>query len=114
MNLENKYSTTVKSYVPLTEDEKDYTSKLSESGIPAYKIAEILGKDKRLFLLDYKREGTDVFNAYYKGILLAKSTTNSVILEAAKKGNITAKQQMEKIWSQQETEDMIQEIFNTE
>lgn len=114
MNLENSSSTIVKSYVPLTEEEAEQVRLLSASGTPAFRIAEILQKDKRLFLLDYKREGTDVFENYQTGLLEAKATVNAVTLVNAQKGNITAAQRMDKIWEEQKLEDLKQEIFNSE
>ena len=114
MNLENNSSTTVKSYVPLTDEEAEQVALLAAAGIYGYKISEILRKDKRLFMLDFNREGTDIHTAYNRGLLEAKANTNQVTLEAAEKGNQTAKQIMEKIWEEQKIENLKQEIFNSE
>lgn len=113
-NLENSFSTIVKSYVPLTEHESDQVAQLAAAGMYGYKIAEILQKDKRLFMLDFHREGTDIHSAYNRGLLEAKAVTNQVTLDNAQKGNITAKQMMEKIWEEQKLENLKHEIFNSE
>ena len=39
---------------------------------------------------------------------------DEIELENAKKGNLTAKQQMEKKWEEQRIENIKQELFNTE
>lgn len=114
MNLESKSSTAVKSYVPLTDEEAEQVALFAAAGIYGYKIAEILQKNKRLFMLDFNREGTDIHTAYNRGLQEAKAVTNQVTLESAKKGNQTAKQIMEKIWEEQKLENLKQEIFNSE
>lgn len=114
MDLENSSSTIVKSYVPLTEAQQEQVALLAASGIYGYKIAEILQVSKRLFMLDFNREGTDAHTAFNRGLLEAKAVTNQITLQNAEKGNITAKQVMEKIWEEQKLENLKHEIFNSE
>ncbi|KFC19383.1 hypothetical protein [Chryseobacterium sp. FH1] len=104
----------VKPYIELSQEEFEKVMILAESGIFASRIAEILQKDKRLFMLDWKRNGTPVFLAYYKGLEKAKADVNAKLLKKARKGNVTAAQQMEKIWQEQKLNDIKEEIFNSE
>lgn len=114
MSLEENYSPYVKPFVALTDEEYDMVQRLAEAGIFAAKIADILQKDKRLFMMDWKRKGTHVFNAYYSGLEKAKADVNAKTLDNAKGGNLTAAQRMDKIWEEQRLNDLKEEIFNSE
>ncbi len=133
MNSENSYSTTAKSctkyikmsnlptpqetvsiWCPLSAEEQDYVAELASVGFSADKIAVIIQKKKRLFLRDFRTAGTPVHDAYSRGLFLAQADTDKITLENAKKGNLTAKQQMEKKWEEQRIENIKQELFNTE
>lgn len=105
---------TISIWCPLSEAELEMVSKLSSVGFSADKIAETLQRQKRLFLRDFRTDQTPISNAYKRGLYLAQSVTDEVILENAKKGNLTAKQQMEKKWEEQRIENIKNEIFNTE
>ncbi len=114
MSLEKISSPVVKSFVPLAHEEKETVTALAQAGTPIHKIADILQKNKRLVMMDFKKVGTDIRNAYDTGVEMATAQTNAVTLENAKKGNITAKQIMDKIWENQKIENLKQEIFNSE
>lgn len=105
---------TVQILCPLTDAEKDMVAELAEVGFSVEKIALILERKKRLFLRDFKTPGTHVADAYRRGLYKAQAETDKVTLENAKKGNLTAKQQMEKKWEEQRIENIKNEIFNTE
>lgn len=114
MSLEEIYSPYVKPFVALTEEEVNMLMTLAAAGVFASKIADILQKDKRLFMMDWKRKGTPIFNAYYTGLERAKADVNAVTLNNAKNGNITASQRMDKIWEEQRLNDLKEDIFNSE
>lgn len=101
-------------WCPLDDAEKDMVSELAAFGFSADKICAVLKRQKRLFLRDFRIDGTDVCEAYKRGLYLAQSDTDKATLENAKKGNLTAKQQMEKKWEEQRIENIKNEIFNTE
>lgn len=105
---------TISIWCPLTEAEQDYVAELASIGFSADKIAGILQRQTRLFLRDFRTAGTPVHDAYRRGLFLAQADTDKITLENAKKGNLTAKQQMEKKWEEQRIENMKQELFNTE
>lgn len=99
---------------PLTDAEKEMVAELASVGFSADKIATTLQRKKRHFLQDFRTDGTHVSEAYKAGLYLAQADTDKVTLENAKKGNLTAKQQMEKKWEEQRIENIKNEIFNTE
>lgn len=99
---------------PLSEAEKEMVAELAAVGFSADKIATVLQRKKRHFLQDFRTDGTHVSEAYKAGLYLAQADTDKVTLENAKKGNLTAKQQMEKKWEEQRIENIKNEIFNTE
>lgn len=99
---------------PLSDAEKEMVSELASVGFSADKIAIVLQRKKRHFLQDFRTDGTHVSEAYKVGLYLAQADTDKVTLENAKKGNLTAKQQMEKKWEEQRIENIKNEIFNTE
>lgn len=105
---------TISIWCPISEAEAEMISELASVGFSADKISDTLQRQKRLFLRDFRTNGTPISNAYKKGLFLAQSETDKVILENAKKGNLTAKQQMEKKWEEQRIENIKNEIFNTE
>ncbi|MGV8914389.1 MAG: hypothetical protein ACOH1X_02960 [Kaistella sp.] len=107
-------SDTISIWCPLTEAEKDMVAELASVGFTAAKIADTLQRQKRLFNRDFRTDGTHVSDAYKRGLYLAQSETDKVTLENARKGNLTAKQQMEKKWEEQRIENIKNEIFNTE
>lgn len=112
MNLESSIET-INIWCPLTSEEIQRVIELAEVGNSADVIAVILEKNKRLFLRDFRTAGTHVFNAYHVGLLNAKEETDRVVLENAKKGNLTAKQIMDKRWEEQRIDDLRQKIFNS-
>jgi hypothetical protein len=99
---------------PLSEAEKEMVAELAAVGFSADKICSVLQRKKRLFMQDFRTDGTHVSDAYKAGLLTAQALTDKVTLENAKKGNLTAKQQMEKKWEEQRIENIKNEIFNTE
>ncbi len=105
---------TISIWCPLSPEELQRVTELAAVGFSADKMALVLERQKRLFLRDFRVAGTPVNNAYHAGLLLAQELTDNVILENAKKGNLTAKQQMEKKWEEQRIENIKNEIFNTE
>lgn len=105
---------TISIWCPLTEEEQDYVAELASIGFSADKIAGILQRQTRLFMQDFRTAGTPVHDAYRRGLFLAQADTDKITLENAKKGNLTAKQQMEKKWEEQRIENIKQELFNTE
>lgn len=105
---------TISTWCPLSPEESDRVTELSAVGFSADKIAIVLEKQTRLFLRDFRTVGTPVHTAYSIGLLLAQEATDTITLENAKKGNLTAKQQMEKKWEEQRIENIKQELFNTE
>ena len=100
-------------WCPLSDSEQEYVAELSAVGFSADKIAVVLKRDKRLFLRDFRTEGTHVHDSYQRGLLLAQADTDKATLENARKGNLTAKQQMEKKWEEQRLENLKQELFNS-
>ena len=105
---------TISIWCPLTEAEKEMVAELAAVGFTAPKIADTIQRQKRLFLRDFRTDGTHVSDAYKRGLYLAQSETDKATLENAKKGNLTAKQQMEKKWEEQRIENIKNEIFNTD
>lgn len=104
---------TVTIWCPLTDAEAETVAELAGLGFWSDKIAEIILKNKRLFNRDYRTPGTPVYNAYRRGLYLAEAETDKPTLENSKKGNLTAKQIMEKKWEQQRIEELRQKIFNS-
>ena len=114
MNSEKNYLQIAKPCVALGSEEIETIEHLASVGFCVTKIARVLGKDLRLFRRDFFNPGTPIYDAYQRGILLAKSTVDSVLLENAKKGNLTAMQQYYKILDETNFENIRQEIFNNE
>ena len=114
MSVTDLSTETISIWCPISEEEAEHVSELASLGFSADKISSVLKKNKRLFLRDFRTEGTPVSDAYKRGLFLAQAETDKVTLENAKKGNLTAKQQMEKKWEEQRIENIKQEIFNTE
>lgn len=104
---------TVSLWCPLEPAEADMVERLAAEGMAANNIAVVLMKNKRLFLRDFRTPGTDVFKAYQKGVLLAESSVSAVLLENAKKGNLTAIQQLEKKREEQKVENLREKLFNS-
>lgn len=109
-----KVKETITIWCPITDAEGEMIAELAAVGFSADKIASTLQRQKRLFLRDFRTDGTPISDAYKRGLYLAQSVTDQVILDNAKKGNLTAKQQMEKKWEEQRIENIKNEIFNTE
>ena len=114
MSLPPLKTETITIWCPLNESELEMVSELAAVGFSADKISAVLQRQKRLFLRDFRTDGTPISDAYKRGLFLAQSDTDKVTLENAKKGNLTAKQQMEKKWEEQRIENIKNEIFNTE
>lgn len=89
-------------------------AELASVGFSADKIARIIQRKTRLFLRDFRTPGTHVHDAYSRGLFLAQADTDKKMLENARAGNTTAKQQMEKKWEEQRIENIKQELFNTD
>lgn len=96
MSLSPLKTETITIWCPLNEAELTMVSELAAVGFSADKIAAVLERQKRLFLRDFRTDGTPISDAYKRGLFLAQSETDKATLENAKKGNLTAKQQMEK------------------
>ncbi|AZA93051.1 Uncharacterised protein [Chryseobacterium nakagawai] len=111
--LENK-NKVIPVWCPLTVQQLKLVEKLSLAGNSADKIANALKVDMRLFMHDYKTIGTPIFDAYQRGVVLNQSIVHEATLKKAKRGNMTAIQQMNKIWEAQNLENLKNEIFNTE
>ncbi|MEC5156667.1 hypothetical protein [Chryseobacterium sp. MP_3.2] len=105
---------TISIWCPISDAEGQMIAELASVGFSADKIADTLQRQKRLFLRDFRINGTPISDAYKRGLYLAQSETDAVTLENARKGNLTAKQQMEKKWEEQRIENIKNEIFNTE
>ncbi len=113
MNLENK-NKVIPVWCPLSDEALEMIETLSAAGNSADRISDVLKTDKRLFLHDFKTSGTPIFDAYQRGLILNQTAVNTVTLENAKKGNLTAIQQINKIWEAQNLENIKNEIFNAE
>jgi hypothetical protein len=111
--IENK-NKSVSVWCPLSEEALEMIEMLSSAGNSADRIADVLKVDKRLFMHDFRTSGTPIFDAYQKGLILNQTAVNTVTLENAKKGNLTAIQQINKIWEAQNLENIKNEIFNAE
>ncbi|KFF26852.1 hypothetical protein [Chryseobacterium vrystaatense] len=111
--LENK-NKTIPVWCPLSDEALEMIEELSSAGNSADRIADVLKVNKRLFLHDFKTAGTPIFDSYQKGLILNQTSVNRITLENAKKGNLTAIQQINKIWEAQNLENIKNEIFNTE
>ncbi len=112
MNLESSIET-INIWCPLSEEELDLVAELSASGFSADRICSVLKRNKRLFLRDFRTDGTPISDACKRGLYQAQAITDNVVLENAKKGNLTAKQIMDKRWEEQRIEDLRQKIFNS-
>jgi hypothetical protein len=113
MKTEPQTSDVISIWCPLSQEELQMVEEMAAVGFSAEKICLVLQRKKRLFLRDYKTEGTPVNSAYNRGLMMAQMETDNVTLENAKKGNLTAKQQMEKKWEEQRIENIKNELFNT-
>jgi len=111
MNLENT-NIPVTVWCVLNPEQLTLVEELASVGQAANVIADAIGANKRLFLRDFKTKGTPIFEHYNRGVILAQATVQKSVLENAKKGNLTAVQQMNKIWEEQRLEEMKNEIFN--
>lgn len=107
-------SKTITHCIILASEEVEMVENLAASGMDVVKIARALDKDVRLFKRDWKRKGTPIYEAYYRGSLLARADVDKVILENAKSGNLTAIQQYEKRLEEQKLENLKEELFNTD
>lgn len=113
MNLEALETETISNWCPLADEELEMVSELASLGYSADKVCLVLQRKKKLFLRDFRVEGTQINTAYNRGLLMAQADTDKATLENAKKGNLTAKQQMEKKWEEQRIENIKQELFNS-
>lgn len=111
MDLEST-NETVTIWCVLSPEQLALVEELAAIGKAAHIIADAVGAKKRLFMRDFKTKSTPIFDAYYRGVILSQSQVQKAILETARKGNLTAAQQMAKIWDEQKLEDMKNEIFN--
>lgn len=111
MDLKNTYKS-VTVWCVLAPEQLELVEELASVGKAAHVISDAVGAKKRLFMRDFRTKGTPIFESYNRGIILNQAQVQKSVLENAKKGNLTAVQQMEKIWHEQKLEDMKNEIFN--
>lgn len=111
MDLESTIET-VTIWCVLSPEQIALVEELASVGKAAHVISDAVGATKRLFMRDFRTKNTPIFEAYNRGVILNQAQVQKTILENAKKGNLTAAQQMAKIWDEQKLEDMKNEIFN--
>ena len=114
MNLEENFLAIPKQCVELCSEEIEMIQDLAKVGFDVEKIAKVLDKDVRLFKRDFFTAGTEIYNAYHAGLLLAKQIVDAVLLENAKNGNLTAMQQYYKNLEETKCENIRQEIINND
>lgn len=112
MNSDINPFDTITIWCPLSEAELATVSELAAVGFYSNQICTVLQRSKRLFNRDFHTEGTPIHSAYNRGLLKEQYESDLAIAQNAKKGNLTAKQQMEKKYEEQRIENLRQKLFN--